>query len=98
MKLYATMEDLPVKYQQFPIRDYADLTPEEKELALEIIFKFIKDDEAERAATMGEKPFRYRRSSSAVTAYLESTRWRWYQEDEYDDWEFEWTTGFYFDT
>jgi len=95
MKLNETMENLPVKYQQFPVRDYDDLTPEEKELALEIIFDFIKTDEQERASTEGVKPFRYRRNSPAVLEYLRDTKWRWNKEDEYDDWKFEWTTGYF---
>lgn len=98
MKLTERMENLPSKYQNFPIREYKDLTPEEKELAATIIVKFINRMAKEEIVQEGAKLHKYTRKSPYVLEYLQDTRWRW-TKDEYDDeWVFEWTTGYYFDT
>ena len=97
-KLEKRIQELSITCRYLPIRDYQDLTDEEKAIALEIIFDEIREDEKEWAKTEDRKPYRYRKNSPYILQRLNDTKWRWIENEDYPDWWiFEYTTGFYFD-
>lgn len=81
MKLQEKMYDLPIRYQNLGKRNFSELLPEEKTLAIHIITSDLNNDEAEAAATEGRKPRFYNRNSSLVKEYANEHKWEWVLDD-----------------